>query len=398
MGEVGKNVGVVGANGRYGIWLAKFLISMPDEMVKNVLCIDVHPDIDGKILTYSSEVKCNKIKYVKDKKEFLDSVDVVIFSVNISCVNAVLDSYIDTDNANQNQQLWMDITSIKEKPLQAMLRARADVVGLHPMSAPPKHSNTLNGTVLAYCPIRLEKNISWFFDFLKLTKADCIPCSPKKHDINMKYVQLLIHSVHLLLARVIYNNKKEIKTLNDVTGFKTPPYDLAMTVVSRLLADNDELYMDIQYYNDHSYEIVNEIEVALAEYKNKFLDGNIEDGKCKNRKVLKKEFFEEPRSFFTSEYIIKQNSKFDFIVSFLKDLDEDNSITIQAKVDRSGQLYEYIEVLKDNDVNMTSLHSVKNKDGDFQFKIGLEQAKDAVEVQKALLEIQKRFSNEIYVI
>ena len=345
-----KRIGIVGVNGRYGQWLAKFFIQ---KMQCQVFGIDT---IENESI-YSVLNKDGGYKYLPNREELIASVDVLIFSVPIEITTKVIREYASISTNESKSQLWMDVTSIKYEPVKERLRTCADVVGLHPMSAPPL-SDSLRGVGLAYCPSRLEKNSDWFFKFLSATEAIPVPCSPAFHDDNMSYVQSLVHAIHLVFAKVLTNNRDSIGKLSNVTNFKTQPYELAMTVSSRILANNENVYMDIQYENERSLHILEEMESVIKNFKD-----CISDKTPESKQKFLKEFFEEPRTFFTSDYLSDGDNHFEFITSFLKDMSKDNVFTIQAEQDTSGQLYKYIEVLKNSGVNMTSLHSMKSKEG-----------------------------------
>ena len=68
---------------------------------------------------------------------------------------ALIAEYVRQSAGRERDRLWLDVTSVKEAPVQAMLASQAEVVGLHPMTAPPK-APTLKGRVMVVCEARLQ--------------------------------------------------------------------------------------------------------------------------------------------------------------------------------------------------------------------------------------------------
>ena len=81
--------------------------------------------------------------------------DVLLFATPIRQTPSVVDEYVRRSAGREAGRLWLDVTSIKQGPIEAMLRSRAEVVGLHPMTAPPK-APTLKGRVVVVCEARLD--------------------------------------------------------------------------------------------------------------------------------------------------------------------------------------------------------------------------------------------------
>ncbi len=125
---------VVGIAGAYGRWLAQFLRT---RMQLEVIGFD--PADSGSL----------------DEATLAQRADVLIFAAPIRHTAALIERYVALAGARAAAQLWLDVTSIKQAPVAAMLTSQADVVGLHPMTAPPK-SPTLKGRVMVVCQARLQ--------------------------------------------------------------------------------------------------------------------------------------------------------------------------------------------------------------------------------------------------
>ena len=68
--------------------------------------------------------------------------------------------YVALADGSEAGKLWLDVTSIKSAPVDAMLCSHAEVAGLHPMTAPPK-APTLKGRVMVVCEARIGR---WRYD------------------------------------------------------------------------------------------------------------------------------------------------------------------------------------------------------------------------------------------
>src|SRR6185369_4713005 len=104
-------VGIIGINGRFGQMLKGFF--------EKLNCLVIGSDRDHPTLLTNKEV--------------VEKSDVVLFSLSIRRTVEVINSLIPF---SREDQLWMDVTSIKQPAVAAMLRSKAQVLGLHPMFRP----------------------------------------------------------------------------------------------------------------------------------------------------------------------------------------------------------------------------------------------------------------------
>ena len=74
--------------------------------------------------------------------------DVLIFSVPMKEVSKVIKEVLPY---TRKDQLLMDVTSIKEDPINLMLKSKASVIGLHPMFGKVK---SLQGKTIIIVPSR----------------------------------------------------------------------------------------------------------------------------------------------------------------------------------------------------------------------------------------------------
>ena len=83
-----------------------------------------------------------------------------------------------------------------------MLASQAEVVGLHPMTAPPK-APTLKGRVMVVCEARLRHWQPWVDTLCTALQAECVRATPQHHDQMMALVQAMVHATHLAQAGVL---------------------------------------------------------------------------------------------------------------------------------------------------------------------------------------------------
>ena len=107
-------VGIVGIGGAFGRWLAQFLRTR-----MGVQVIGRDPAGDTALSV----------------RELALAADVLVFSTPIRHTQAIIDEYVAAAAGSETGKLWLDITSIKQAPVAAMLRSHAEVVGLHVQGA-----------------------------------------------------------------------------------------------------------------------------------------------------------------------------------------------------------------------------------------------------------------------
>ncbi|HRF83568.1 MAG TPA: prephenate dehydrogenase/arogenate dehydrogenase family protein, partial [Pseudoxanthomonas sp.] len=122
-------IGLVGSAGAYGAWLRRFF---EQRMGLRVLGHDpVYAGSDS-------------------PERLVEEADVLVFCAPIRHTPELIGRYAALSAGRERGRLWLDITSLKQAPVAAMLGSQAEVVGLHPMTAPPK-APTLKGRVVVVC-------------------------------------------------------------------------------------------------------------------------------------------------------------------------------------------------------------------------------------------------------
>lgn len=141
--------------------------------------------------------------------------------------------------------LLMDVTSLKEAPMRAMMEStRASVVGTHPLFGPGMH--TLQGQRVVLCRGRGDAWYDWVRRMLEARGIVLTESTPQEHDRMMAVVQVLNHFhtqvLGLALSRLGIPLERSL-------AFTSPAYLLETYVAARHFAQSPELYGAIEMLN-----------------------------------------------------------------------------------------------------------------------------------------------------
>ncbi len=243
-------IGIIGGKGRMGRLFAEFF-----------------HDRGIKVLISDKNTKLTNKKLVQDS-------DIIIISVPIDLTEKVIKEiipYIKKDS------LLTDFTSVKEVPVNAMLKANCEVLGMHPMFG---NSNPIPGQTVILCPTKKSGKYSiWLEKFLKENGANIKKMTPEKHDKIMNLAQGLIHFAEITFADAIRRCSLPVNELLKYTGKAS---ELKVQLAARLIDQDAGLYGNIQIQNKNALK-------SLIEYK-KSVDKLIDIVKKKNLDEFKKYF------------------------------------------------------------------------------------------------------------
>ncbi len=160
--------------------------------------------------------------------------------------------------------LLLDVTSIKEAPLDAMLAATedsgVDVVGCHPMFGPDIH--TFQGQRVVMCPGRGSAGQVWLRQAFEARGIVVTSLTAAEHDRIMAVVQVLNHYqtqvLGLALARLGV-------PLEDTLALSSPAYLLEAIVTGRHFAQSPKLYGAIEMSNPRTMEVTQVFQGAAAD-------------------------------------------------------------------------------------------------------------------------------------
>jgi chorismate mutase / prephenate dehydrogenase len=210
--------------------------------------------------------------------------DVVIVSVPIDVTEAVIRQ---VGPHVRDDAMLMDVTSIKQAPIAAMLESTgASVIGTHPMFGPNVHS--LQGQRVVICRARGDKWADWISRMLAARGLTVVETTAVHHDRIMATVQVLTHfqtQVHgLTIARLG-------TPLQETLPFTSPAYLMELFVAARHFAQSPDLYGAIEMRNPATAQVTAAFRDAAAEVASLVTRGD--------REGFRK-MFEEVQHFFGS--------------------------------------------------------------------------------------------------
>lgn len=184
--------------------------------------------------------------------------DVVVVSVPIDVTEQVIR---EIGPRVREDAVLLDVTSIKEAPIAAMLvSTRASVVGTHPMFGPNVHS--LQGQRVVVCRARGEEWADWVVHMLQARGLTVQETTPAHHDRVMAVVQVLTHFqtqvLGLTLARLG-------TPLDETMRFTSPAYLMELYVTARHFAQSPDLYGPIEMRNPATAHVTAAFGAAAAE-------------------------------------------------------------------------------------------------------------------------------------
>ena len=352
-------VGIVGNSGAYGRWLSRFL-----QERMGLQAIGRDPAGDTRL----------------SPRELALQADVLVFCAPIRHAVAVIDEYVSDAAGDETGKLWLDLTSIKQAPVQAMLRSRADVVGLHPMAAPPT-IGSLKGRVLAVCPARVTRWQAWVAELLRMLEAECVEVEPLAHDRAMALVQGLSHASHMTQARVLDALAPDAGGMRLLQALRTVGYELDLTVTGRILSGNPAIYEDIQFGNPHVLPVLQELAQVTSQLRDCVAEGS-DDA----RRSLRLDFLTHPAQAFGVDALATHNNDFERLGYLLADLDGQRYLSFYLSDDRPGSLRELLDIFDTLGVNLASIHSARTPDGELHFRIGINAMPVSMQVLCAAVE------------
>jgi prephenate dehydrogenase len=208
--------------------------------------------------------------------------DVVVVSVPIDATEEVIRL---VGPRVREDALLMDVTSIKQAPVAAMLEStRASVVGTHPMFGPSVHS--LQGQRVVLCRARGGEWGEWVSRMLQARGLTVQETTPAQHDRVMAVVQVLTHFqtqvLGLTLARLG-------TPLEETLRFTSPAYLMELYVTARHFDQSPDLYGPIEMRNPATSHVTDAFVDATREVAEIIGSGNRERFRA---------LFEEVRGFF----------------------------------------------------------------------------------------------------
>ncbi len=212
-------VGIIGGLGQLGSWCGNLF----REIGCKVLVTDVGTELTNTAL--------------------VPQVNVVVVTVPIGVTGAVLEEICPQ---LREDQLLVDLTSVKTPFVTEMERSKAEVLSAHPMFAPTLASTA--GQSCVVCRVRVGDKSRWFEDVLREAGLRLVEMTPDSHDRTMAIVQGLTHFQAIVaghcMAAMGFQPSESLATAS-------PVYKARLAMIGRILAQNPRLYAEIQIFNPY---------------------------------------------------------------------------------------------------------------------------------------------------
>lgn len=355
-----RTIGIVGSAGAYGRWLTRFF---QDHLQLRVIG---HDPADAGSHT---------------PQQLLDEADVLVFSAPIRHTPALIGEYVRQSAGRERGRLWLDVTSVKDAPVQAMLASQAEVVGLHPMTAPPK-APTLKGRVMVVCEARLQHWQPWVDALCAALQAECVRATPQHHDQMMALVQAMVHATHLAQAGVLREYQPQLGTLAAMMPYRSASFELDTAIISRILSLNPAIYEDIQFGNPHVAPMLERLVGQLQR-----LQAQVGQGDDAARSAFREQLLGANRDAFGGPALEAGNYTFERVGYLLADLTERNALSVHLPEDRPGSLRELLNVFEQHGISLASIHSSRTPGGEVHFRLGFVAGSAAASIAAAAAEV-----------
>jgi chorismate mutase/prephenate dehydrogenase len=171
-----------------------------------------------------------------------------------------------------------DITSIKEQPLGAMLKAHAGpVIGLHPLFGPT--TSSLDKQIIVATPGRDDEACQWVLEQFATWGAVVVRSDAAEHDDIMGIVQSLRHFATFAFGQ--FMKRRQISIVRTLE-FSSPIYRLELGMVGRLFAQDASLYSEIIFASEQRRELLKDYLASICE--------NLEMLEKGDKQLFQKEF------------------------------------------------------------------------------------------------------------
>ncbi len=213
-----------------GMWIARHLLQEGIQVV-------ITGQNQEKLLVAGKELCVPVATNIEGVKQ----ADVVILSVpldNFEPVVKEIASYI------RQEQLVVDVTSLKTKPVEIMHRyiKKGSILGTHPVFGPGAKSAANQNFVLT--PVNEKESVlaGKIKQSLEERKANVTIMTPQEHDRMMSVVLGLVHFIAIVSADTLlgFENLEEMKKIGGTT------FKVLFTLIESVVSEDPELYASLQ--------------------------------------------------------------------------------------------------------------------------------------------------------
>lgn len=344
-------VGIIGMNGRFGSCLKAFY--------ENLGCAVIGSD--------------KEVPTEFSNADVVKKADVVIVAVRVRSTAKVIKSIARYTRENQ---LIMDVTSVKRPAVEAMRQCKAQIVGTHPMHAP---EYSFRGQTLVVCMERLTMPHwrTWVVNVFTRMGVIIKKSTAMEHDNYMATVQISPQSSNFINAWLITELGVPV---GESLTFTSPYYRIMFSMMGRLLTQSPELYFGIM--------MKNEATLTMLRKRQKLTDRLIRIIERKDHRAFAR-IHDKIKGHFGTSVTRDANELFIRLIAVTKTLYEKNSVILEFNREQNepGLLLKILQVFSKRNVNLAEIHSVDLNGWQMQFAISFRVQDFKEGVEDALNEI-----------
>ena len=224
---------VVGGAGDFGSFYAKLF-------ARNGLDVSINDTSEGAAKKICEE---HKLKLVTDLRQVKDFEMVLISVPNKDAGNAIKKF----SKLMKKDSLLAEVCSVKtpiEKELFQSAKRGLEVLSLHPMHGP--RVENIRGQSIAVIFVKKGKKSEELLKVFEKEGATLVETNAKEHDKMLAVVQGLTHFSQFVAAATLKEMAADLKKTNKLS---TPNHNLFLSLVSRVVLQNPDIYSEIQLAN-----------------------------------------------------------------------------------------------------------------------------------------------------
>jgi prephenate dehydrogenase len=151
--------------------------------------------------------------------------------------------------------LWVDTLSVKTgiAPILEIHSERIEALSINPMFAP---GLGWNAKPVAVVPFRSGTKASRFLELLSSWGARIEMLSADRHDRITSTIQAATHAAVLAFGASLLSLEYDAEA---ALRLATPPHRILLGLLARMLAQNPEVYWDIQAHHPHATRVRSEL-------------------------------------------------------------------------------------------------------------------------------------------
>lgn len=240
------------------------------------------------------------VSFASNLEEEVKESDIVIVSVPI---NVTEETIAEIAPKMKSGSLLMDFTSIKVKPVEAMMKFAppdVEILGTHPMFGPT--IRTIRGQTVILVPVK-ERSESWFpviRELFEESGAHVEITTAAEHDRLVSVVQGLTHFAYISIGTTIERLDFDVKKSRK---FVSPVYDIMLDFVGRILGQNPYLYALIQMENPGVLD-VHEAFIKECQELSSLVQAHDEEGFVKKMKAAAQKYGDTAHALRKSDKLI----------------------------------------------------------------------------------------------